>query len=252
MFKKLIVVALSLFTFACALTPTSEISTESKERVYQQTANYVQLVKLYKTQLASNGDMMTRVKLAETYLALKDPDNALFYITPAVLSEPFSCRAYLIQAKSLHLQGELEQAEQAVLIGLAQCPKSADMENLLGIVYASQYKYQQARDSFDAARIHYYDGDIISNNLAVLDIAEGDYRSAIHRLLPIYRNGKADDKIMANLVLSMAKEGQYQFVHQVLEANHTKSEITQIYKVLRQYEPLTRIGNDSFKATNNA
>jgi len=236
------VVSLSFLTFACASTgsETGVVNAKSKASVYRQTGNHAKLAELYKAQLAEQDSPSLREQLAETYLQLNDADNALFYIAPVIASDHPSCQAFYIQAQALVEQGELAKAQNSAQTALNMCAGFAESENLLGIIYATQYDYPKARESFDAARRHFYASDKVNNNLAVVDIAEGKYRSAIHRLLPLYTNNQADEQVIANLVLSMAKEGQYQFVYQVLEANHTDGEIEQIYQVLRRYQPLSQ------------
>lgn len=105
---------------------------------------------------------------------------------------------------------------------------------MLGVIYAANGDLGQARDFFNLARAHFYSDIKIKNNLAVLDIIEQDYSSAIERLLPIYTNDEADDQVVANLTLAMAKSDNLELMKQVLKPKFTDKEIQQRYLSLRK------------------
>ncbi|WP_063345592.1 tetratricopeptide repeat protein [Vibrio jasicida] len=238
MFKKILICLLPAMLAACSSTQQAWQQQDSKEAIYQKTNNHTQLVTLYKQQLQQSDDAEVREKLAQSYLALGDAESALFYIKPLTNKSATSVDTLLIQAQAY---GELAQYPAAISsakAALALEETNAEAENLLGTYYGYNYQYDLARRYFERSREHFFDGVTVNNNLAVLDIAEGQYKQAIQRLLPLYKNGQADQQVMANLTLSMAKEGQYEFVKQVLSEKYSNHQIDNIYRALRGYDPL--------------
>ncbi|MFN1620926.1 tetratricopeptide repeat protein [Vibrio rotiferianus] len=238
MFKRLLICLMPFVLAACSSTSQQWQQEGSKEAIYQKTNNHTQLVELYKQKLQQSDEQEVRENLAKSYLALGDAESALFYIKPLTDQAQPSIETLLIQAQAF---GELAQYSAAINSAKAALEldsKNAEAENLLGTFYGYNYQYDLARRYFERSREHFFDGATVNNNLAVLDIAEGQYKQAIQRLLPLYKNGQADEQVMANLTLSMAKEGQYEFVKQVLSEKYSNHQIDNIYRALRSYDPL--------------
>lgn len=238
MLKKLLLVSTVLLLSACSSRQYSESSlTQSKIDIYEQTQNYVALSDLYKAELKKEDSEETREALAATLLNLEDPESALFYLKPNIENDA-NFQTYYLQASALGDLGKYPQAIKAALLSLEENPDNAEAENLLGILYGHEYQYEKSRRYFQKAQLHFYDSNTIANNLAVLDIAEGNYKRAAQRLLPVYRSGQADEQVMANLILSMAKEQNLEFIQAVLGDKHTKKEIERIYQSLQRFNSL--------------
>lgn len=239
MFKKILIALLPLWLMACSSTPNKWQQEESKEVIFQQTHNYAQLVVLYKAQLERKDNAEIREKLASSYLQLGDAESALFYIKPVLEASDVTASSYLIQAQAYADLGQYTAAIAAANLVLVLDPDNSHAENLLGTYYGYNYQFVLARRYFERAREHFYDGVSVNNNLAVLDIAEGHYLAAAQRLMPLYKNQQADDQVMANLTLSMAKQGHYAFVQQVLAKQYSQHQIEKIYRSLQKFEPMS-------------
>ncbi|WP_060983451.1 tetratricopeptide repeat protein [Vibrio splendidus] len=239
MFKQFLICMLPLWLMACSSTANNWQQEESKEAIYQQTHNHAQLVALYKEQLKREDNAVIRQKLAQSYLILADAESALFYIKPVIESKKASVEAYQIQAQAYGDMGQYPAAIAAAKLALELDPSNSRTENLLGTYYGYSYQTTLARRYFERARDHFYDGVSVNNNLAVLDIAEGDYLAAAKRLMPLYKSHQADDMVMANLTLSMAKQGHYAFVQQVLSDTYSQHQIEKIYRSLQKFEPMS-------------
>ncbi|MGF1698371.1 secretion protein [Vibrio lamellibrachiae] len=245
MFKKILICSLPLWLMACSSTSTNWQQEESKEAIYQQTHNNAQLVELYKTQLQREDSLAIREKLAQSYLQLGDAESALFYIKPVVDGKKTSASALLILSQAYGDMGKYPAAISAASRALKIEPINSHAENMLGTYYGYNYQFELARRYFERARAHFYDGVTVNNNLAVLDIADGDYLAAAKRLMPLYKNHQADEQVMANLTLSMAKQGHYLFVQQVLSDHYSQHQIEKIYRSLQKFEPMS-VNNRSF------
>jgi tight adherence protein D len=239
MFKKIITALLVSILAACSSTQTAWQQDESKETIYQQTNNHVQLTQLYKNQLQQHDSIEVREKLSSAYLALGDAESALFYLSPVTQQRDPSVRSLLLQAKAYGELGQYSAAISCAKLVLEQDSKQAEAENLLGTFYGYNYQFDLAKRYFERAREHFYDSVSVSNNLAVLDIAQDDYQSAMERLLPLYKRGQMNEQMMANLTLSMAKLGQYRFVESVMSEHYSKHQIQKIYQALRHHSPYT-------------
>ncbi|RTZ14463.1 secretion protein [Vibrio aquaticus] len=237
MFNKAIVVSLTLILTACSSTQSSWQKDESKEAIYNQTNNHVALTELYKGQLKDHDSAEVREKLSASYLAMGDAESALFYIMPVTKEKSASAESHLIQSKAYGEMGQYPAAISSAKKVLAKDSDNAEAENLLGTFYGYSYQYDLAKSYFERARKHFYDEATITNNLAVLDIAQEEYESAAKRLLPLYKRGQVNDQMMANLTLSMAKLGQYPFVESVLSDRYSKHQIQKIYQSLREHKP---------------
>ncbi|TCV58047.1 tight adherence protein D [Vibrio crassostreae] len=239
MFKQFLICMLPLWLMACSSTANNWQQEESKEAIYQQTNNHTKLVALYKVQLQREDIAEIRQKLASSYLKLADAESALFYITPVIESEKASLEAYQIQAQAYGDMDQYPAAIAAAKLALELDPSNSRTENLLGTYYGYSFQTMLARRYFERARDHFYDGVTVNNNLAVLDIAEGDYLTAAKRLMPLYKSHQADEMVMANLTLSMAKQGHYAFVQQVLSDTYSQHQIEKIYRSLQKFEPMS-------------
>ena len=67
----------------------------------------------------------------------------------------------------------------------------------------------------------------------MLDIIEHNYQAAVQRLLPLYLNNQADDQIKANLILVMARIGNFEYVQSLLKNQLSENEIVDRYNLLR-------------------
>ncbi|PMH46703.1 hypothetical protein BCU68_01320 [Vibrio sp. 10N.286.49.B3] len=223
----------------CAAPKSSLNSFDSQESMLAQTQNHSKLILLYKEELKVKDSVEMRIKLANSYLQSGDPESALFVISPATFGQKPPVEALLIQAHSQYELEDFTRAEVTAKRAYELDPKNAEIENFLGVIYAGNGKYPQARTYFNLARTHFYDDVKIKNNLAVLDIIEGDYKQGVQRLLPVYLNGQADKQVEANLTLAMAKLGNYDYVKSLLIQKFSNHEISERYAALRGLKSIT-------------
>lgn len=218
----------------CATTSQSSYNNDStRELVMKNSGNFQDLITHYKDQLKQNDTRDTREKLANAYLKYGDPESALFTISLLNQQSP-QVSSLLIQAYAEFELGDLPSSKASAEQAYTMDKQNAEIENLLGVIHAANGNLDQARDFFNLARAHFYSDIKIKNNLAVLDIIEQDYSSAIERLLPIYTNDEADDQVVANLTLAMAKSENLELMKQVLRPKFSDKEIKQRYLSLRK------------------
>lgn len=195
--------------------------------------NYSALVALYSERLSHEDKADTRKKLVQVYLDMFDPESAQFHLQPLLDTDKKDAEVWYLSAYAHYALGEQQQAREALTTSLTYDPSLAKSQNLLGIIYASENEFDHAHALFTQARHNRYDEAKVRNNLAVIDIIQQDYRAAISKLMPLYRNGLADAPVMANLLLALSKEGNFKQVQWLLKNEFSPVEIEQRYDSLR-------------------
>ncbi|HGS4462302.1 TPA: tetratricopeptide repeat protein [Vibrio metschnikovii] len=204
-----------------------------QEQVLIKTGNYTALIEFYKQQLQQSDQRETRLKLAQAYLDFQDPESALFILGPLVYPQSKQDTEFYLQGVALYRLNRVNEAQQSLTIAQENAPNNAQTINMLGIIFAQFSQFEQARASFNRARELMYDDITVKNNLALIDILEEDYQSAADRLLPIYHNGQADDRVIANLAIIMAKSGSFQHLQAFYAHQYSEQEIQQLFITLR-------------------
>ncbi|KGY09499.1 tetratricopeptide repeat protein [Vibrio sinaloensis] len=244
--SKLSCFLLAVFLVGCASTNSDDRSL-NKEALLIQAQNYNELVGYYKSQLSVRDTEEVRIKLARSYLKIKDADSALFILKPLMAQKKISAEALLLNANSLYELGEFEQGLRDIEKAKEIDPKNAEIQNMAGLLYSANGDYNRARMMFNHARSNFYDDITVKNNLAVLDIIEGHYLDAVQRLMPIYTNDKADAQVQANLMLALAKLGNFDYVKTMLGPEVTEEEAFNHFAALRNSEPTSQVNPELLK-----
>ncbi|EOZ5529593.1 hypothetical protein ACQSNA_001486 [Vibrio metschnikovii] len=205
-----------------------------QELVLQKTQNYSALIELYKQQLQQSEQRTTRLKLAQAYLDYQDPESALFTLQPLINLASSHDQEFYLQGMALYRLNRLTEAQQALNLAHQHDSRNAQTINMLGILYAQSSDLEQARLWFNRARELMYDDTAIKNNLALIDMLEEDYQAAADRLLPIYLNGQADERVIANLAIIMAKLGRVDYLHAFYAQDLNTQQINQLYSKLQR------------------
>jgi tight adherence protein D len=214
LFRALIIsFSLSLF-LGCSTTPNDTVTAQAltydkQEQVYVNTKDYNKLVTLYKERLADQDEIETRLKLVKVYIDMNDIESAEFNLnligTSKTLQAQIDYLFALVNYEKEYLGAAAIYAKKAV--DGSNGFESA--ENLLGLIYATLGDYEQARHYFYMARQHLADDIKIKNNLAMVDMLEGNYHQATYRLEPLVNNGVQDEQVIANLAFAYAKTGNF-------------------------------------------
>tara|TARA_Y100001960_G_C14779039_1_gene885287 strand:+ start:1586 stop:2347 length:762 start_codon:yes stop_codon:yes gene_type:complete len=236
----------ALVLVGCVSTTTPD-STLNKESLLLQAQNYSELVGFYKSELSKNDTPETRIKLARSYLKIKDADSALFTLQPLVSQKIVSAEALSVNASALYELGEFKQGLNDIERAKELDPGNAEILNLSGLLYSANGDYNKARMMFNLARSNFYDDITIKNNLAVLDIIEGHYLDAVQRLMPIYTNEQADAQVQANLMLALAKLGNFEYLRTMLGPEVSEEDAFNHFAALRNSEPSSQVNPELLK-----
>lgn len=215
------------------------------EPLLKAAGNHAGLIELYKDRLQTASDVQTadtnRFYLGQTYLEADDPESTLFYINPVMEADRATADLLLLQSRAflaLGQQGDaLEAAVEAMALDSKQETKDPHIANQLGLIYADMEYFSEAKRFFHKARKEMLDDAIVMNNLAMIDILEKNYRSAVERLMPLYNTGQADDRVTANLVVALVRGDMYEEFKAVYTGAKTEQERIELYRAISAMEP---------------
>lgn len=200
----------------CALNSAGKRAADApaNEALLQAVGNHSALIALYRQRLAETTGLADqdnlRLKLAQAYLDSGDAESALYYCQPVIDSGRSATDCLLVKSRALLVTGDHHGALAAAQAALAVRKDDAVILNQSGLVYADAGQYDQAREQFNRARERMLDDVTARNNLAMVDILEQQWDQAADRLMPLFRNGQADEKVTANLLLALARSGRAQ------------------------------------------
>ncbi|MFQ1050756.1 tetratricopeptide repeat protein [Avibacterium paragallinarum] len=207
---------------------TKDISV--KEKFYESSQNYRGLISLYRESLKEKENPEIRYKLSESYYKIGDSKSSMLYLLPLFSDKKAEANLqniYLLKIKNTLHQGNYQQAIDDAKIMLEKYPDNGEGYNLLGIAYAKLHNYKQARESFENARKYFIDDVKVLNNLAMIEILQNNYQSAIDILLPQYINGIKESRLIHNLVFALVMKGNKKYALDILEKENltTKPEL---------------------------
>ncbi|WP_108650802.1 tetratricopeptide repeat protein [Dongshaea marina] len=205
-----------------------------QEQILVKSKNYPGLIAFYGQQLKSQDTSLTRIKLAKAYMAIDDPDSAMFYLKPLLADSksPLYPEVLLRQGEALLAKREYRAAITELKKAAQYKEQAPEAYNLLGLAEAGRKHYKTARSMFEQARLRHYNDFKVINNLAFLDIAEGKYQAAINKLQPLFNSGMTNQTVIANLVIALIKVGRDDDAKAVLGKNYSSLQFDAMKRAL--------------------
>lgn len=208
----------ALLFVACAQKNPDNLFTDEvyNEKVYLASRNYQELIKIYKARLSKQDDFKTRLQLSQYYYDSKDYNSVLYYLEPLVRTKQ-SVQALILQSKALEGAQRFDEALDILYQAIQIDPKLPEIYNLQGIAYAAKKDYPKAKESFLQAKKFFLSDEIINANLGMIAILQGQYKEALGYLMPLYKIGHKDLKILNNLVFALVKDNQALLALEIVE-----------------------------------
>lgn len=233
----LMMTMLVLFITGCAGNQPPEKEKLTNAKVLESSGNDSEIIDLYKRELKVKESNETRIKLVKRYLQIKDYDSAEFYLSPLMKhkEDNASNRSHILLLAGQIAIG-LEQREKAYsLLEKVQrlTPDDSESANLLGILAAKKGELILAREWFNQARMNMADDRTVKNNLALVDVFERDYISALRRLQPLPELRQLSNQTRVTLSLIYAKTDQLS-AFEVLTGDMAKDEQVVLFRQLRE------------------
>ncbi|HDR1392220.1 TPA: NrfG protein, partial [Pasteurella multocida] len=82
--------------------------------------------------------------------------------------------------------------------------------------YAQNGNLVNARNDINKAREFFINDNVAINNLAMLNIINGDFNNAVSLLLPQYLNGVKNSRLIHNLVFALVKNGDLDYAKDII------------------------------------
>lgn len=231
----LVLIALTLLgcQSSADLAQTEAATVASMEKVN----NYDGLVKHYKTKLeAGDSSLATVEKLADAYFKKGDIESANFYINHLIKQGAQSAALYQLHGQVLLAQDLQQEAIEAYLASLKAGNTSGKIHVLLGVAYSKTGDFDNAKTQFNQSRLKGYDDVAVKNNIAMLYIAQQDYKRAIQTLAPVIADSPENKVVRANLAIALIKADQIDAAKKLLSDEFSYAELTLIAQQLNREE----------------
>lgn len=244
--KKTLFPILVMLLTACStlqqMTAPSTSSTDivSKEKLYESTNNYNGLISLYREVLKNGEDPSIRYKLSQSYYKKGDSHSALLYLEPLTNDPQFLEKATILKVKSLVQLKQYNDAISEASFLLTRYPNSVDTYNTRGVAYAQIGKLNDAKNDFSKARELFINDIVAINNLAMLNIINGDYKNAVQLLLPQYLNGEKEQRLVHNLVFALVKSDEIDYATDIIKKERLNTSPEDLINALRKTEKVSK------------
>lgn len=217
------VLIMAVLFAACAKNPNDLFVDEIyNEKVYLASRNYQELIRIYKKKLSKQDDDQTRLQLSQYYFDSKDYNSVLYYIEPLVKKQ--SVQAFILQARAFEELRRFDEALESLQGAMKINSKLPEIYNLAGIAHAAKKDYPSAKQNFLTAKKLFLSDEIVNTNLGMVAILQKNYTEAVNYLMPLYKMGHKDSKILSNLVLALVKDKQTRIALEIVEKeNMSKS-----------------------------
>jgi tight adherence protein D len=203
----------------------------------EKVDNYDGLVSHYKAKLEAGDDSVaTMEKLALAYFNKGDIESASFYVVHLLQKGVQSASLYELQGQVLVTQDNIPEAIEAYLASQKQGNTSGKLHVLLGVAYSKASDFDSAKAEFNQARLKGYDDVAVKNNIAMLYIAQKDYKRAIQALAPVIADAPENKVVRANLAIALIKADQIDAARKLLNDEYTYAELTLIAQQLNGEE----------------
>ncbi|EHE1594563.1 NrfG protein, partial [Salmonella enterica] len=209
--------------FAGCATPLSgSADTPQKLELLRDSKNYRALIDIYRERLKKHENGDDRYALSYYYYSSGDCISALQYLSSVSAA---NMRNRILYIRSLIACEKYRDSITQTNAALKLEPRNYELLNLKGIAEALSGHTRSGKKSIQSARDLFIKDKTAINNLAMIEIIEGNYEQAVKILLPLYQNGCKDLTIVHNLVYSLVKSGYIVYAKSILEKEKLSEDV---------------------------
>ncbi|ELA7199843.1 tetratricopeptide repeat protein [Vibrio parahaemolyticus] len=221
----------------CQLTPSTQdlqlIDITSMEKV----KNYDGLISYYKSQLEQGDeDVGIKEKLAWAHFYKGDIESADFYVQHLQKEGVKNPHLYQLSGQVFDAKNDVESAITSYIASIDAGNKTGKIHVLLGVAYTKIGKYDEAYQELNLARLRGYDDAAVKNNIAMIQMAHGDYQQTIETLAPVLKEDPGNKTVKANLAIALIKTQQIDSAKKILKDDFSAEEIKSIAAELTRLE----------------
>ena len=201
----------------------------------EKVKNYDGLISYYKSQLEQGSeDPDVKEKLAWAYFYKGDIESADFYVQHLQKQGFENPNLYQLKGQVFDAKNDIESAISAYLASIDAGNRTGQIHVLLGVSYTKVGKYDEAQKELNQARLRGYDDVVVKNNIAMIQMANGEYQQAIQTLAPVLKEDPANKTVKANLAIALMKTQQIDSAKKLLKGDFSAEEIQSIAAELTQ------------------
>ncbi|MCG9543979.1 tetratricopeptide repeat protein [Vibrio sp. Isolate33] len=201
----------------------------------EKVKNYDGLISYYKSQLEQGSeDPEVKENLAWAYFHKGDIESADFYVQHLQKEGVENPNLYQLEGQVFDAKNDIGSAISAYLASIDAGNRTGQIHVLLGVSYTKVGKYDEAQKELNQARLRGYDDVVVKNNIAMIQMANGEYQQAIQTLAPVLKEDPANKTVKANLAIALMKTQQIDSAKKLLKGDFSAEEIQNIAAELTQ------------------
>ncbi|MGF1802606.1 tetratricopeptide repeat protein [Vibrio gigantis] len=234
--KRIGFILLTLSVLAgCQSAPSQQDLQLADVTSMEKVNNYDGLISYYKSQLEQGSeDPEVKEKLARAYFHKGDIESADFYVQHLQKEGLENPNLYQLEGQVFDAKNDIGSAISAYLASIEAGNRTGQIHVLLGVSYTKVGKYDEAQQELNQARLRGYDDVVVKNNIAMIQMANGEYQQAIQTLTPVLKEDPANKTVKANLAIALMKTQQIDSAKKLLKGDFSAEEIQNIAAELTQ------------------
>ncbi|WP_052878303.1 tetratricopeptide repeat protein [Vibrio coralliirubri] len=234
--KRICLIGLALSVLAgCQSAPSQQDLQLADVTSMEKVNNYDGLISYYKAELAQGSeDTEVKEKLAWAYFHKGDIESADFYVQHLQKEGVVNPNLYQLEGQVFDAKNDIESAIAAYVTSVEAGNTTGQIHVLLGVSYTKVGRFDEAYQELNRARLRGYDDVVVKNNIAMIQMANGEYQQAIGTLAPILKEDPANKIVKANLAIALMKTQQIDSAKKLLKGDFSAEEIQSIAAELTQ------------------
>ncbi|MGF1850752.1 tetratricopeptide repeat protein [Vibrio satsumensis] len=234
--KRIGFILLTLSVLAgCQSAPSPQDQQLGDVTSMEKVNNYDGLISYYKAELEQGSEAPeVKEKLAWAYFYKGDIESADFYVQHLQKQGFENPNLYQLEGQVFDAKNDIESAISAYLASIDAGNRTGQIHVLLGVSYTKVGKYDEAQKELNQARLRGYDDVVVKNNIAMIQMANGEYQQAIQTLAPVLKEDPANKTVKANLAIALMKTQQIDSAKKLLKGDFSAEEIQNIAAELTQ------------------
>ncbi|PHN84576.1 anaphase-promoting protein [Vibrio splendidus] len=201
----------------------------------EKVKNYDGLISYYKSELEQGSEAPeVKEKLAWAYFHKGDIESADFYVQYLQKEGVENPNLYQLEGQVFDARNDVESAIAAYMESVGAGNTTGQIHVLLGVSYTKVGRFNEAYQELNRARLRGYDDVVVKNNIAMIQMANGEYQQAIETLAPVLKEDPANKIVKANLAIALMKTQQIDSAKKLLKGDFSAEEIQSIAAELTQ------------------
>ncbi len=110
---------------------------------------------------------------------------------------------YQLEGQVFDAKNDIESAICSYVASIEARNETGQVHVLLGVSYTKLGQYEKAYQELNLARLRGYADIVVKNNIAMIQMANGEDQQAIETLAPVLKEDPANKIVKANLAIAL-------------------------------------------------